>query len=272
MIKYFSGFIKKSHFKKSKFPSLADIPIPVVSKYITLPKNTWYRLDILKDDKNLSTLVLTCKNSVVTLPSQIKVPSVPFITNFNGVNALKKFNTEINTSKLNNEESVFKFVYDKQCEKVIRESVLQIGLDLQTTARTTFVMGVNNTLVNVRYDRSYEGRKYTKIISSSDYIKLCNNIFTLIRSQIAFFNESPKSSDLAPIYNNIVIMYEFFRLLRGESFIEVRPIISSYQNELYNMEKTIYQDLKDVRNKLDVQDPQVKYYIDKAKQIFDIPV
>ncbi len=54
------------------------------------------------------------------------------------------------------------------------------------------------------------------IIDSQTFISVCKEINKLIQGEL----ENPK--DIESDYPKLVVMYEFFRLLRGEAFTELR--------------------------------------------------
>lgn len=86
---------------------------------------------------------------------------------------------------------------------------------------------------------------------------------------IAEFNNA-STSDLPAVYPRLVIMYEFFRLIRGEAFLTVRPSVEEKQQQLYTMEDEIGTRLKHVRQTLSPQDESLRFHIDEAKHFFDI--
>ena len=61
-------------------------------------------------------------------------------------------------------------------------------------------------------------------------------------------------------------MYEFFRLLRGESFTDIRPPTPEKQSEFYKMEDDISKRLQKIKDNLDFNDEKVKFYIEEAKK------
>ncbi len=65
-------------------------------------------------------------------------------------------------------------------------------------------------------------------------------------------------------------MYEFFRLLRGEAFLEVRPQTPEHQSEFYQMEDNLRKKIKELSAKLDPKNPAIKFHLDEAKKSFDI--
>jgi hypothetical protein len=79
------------------------------------------------------------------------------------------------------------------------------------------------------------------------------------------------TEDLPQTFPKFVVMYEFFRLLRGEEFLDYRGVVShEEQRNLYVMEDEIAKKLNILRKKLDAHDPKTKYYIDSMRKQFDI--
>jgi hypothetical protein len=102
-------------------------------------------------------------------------------------------------------------------------------------------------------------------MSPEKYIELLSNLHKLIILEI---KQALKTNDIAMIYPRLVIMYEFFRLLRGEAFTEFRPHTPNEQSTFYKMEDDIARRLDKVKNKIDFDDERVKYYIQKAHKWF----
>ena len=52
-------------------------------------------------------------------------------------------------------------------------------------------------------------------------------------------------------YSAFVVMYEFYRLWRGEAFYAIRPTdLGDYQNKIYQMEDSLAKKLTEVKEKL----------------------
>lgn len=86
---------------------------------------------------------------------------------------------------------------------------------------------------------------------------------------IAEFNNA-STSDLPAVYPRLVIMYEFFRLIRGEAFLTVRPSVEEKQRQLYVMEDEIGNRLAEIKKMLNLQDESLHFRINEMKHSFDI--
>lgn len=99
------------------------------------------------------------------------------------------------------------------------------------------------------------------------YINLATELYKLIISEM---NKIYSDEDLPQTYPKFVTMYEFFRLIRGESFMNSRPPIGDKQKDLYKMEDEIAQKLDEIKARIKINDERTKYYIDQAKKDFDV--
>lgn len=102
--------------------------------------------------------------------------------------------------------------------------------------------------------------------SPTDYIDLAAKLHALILEEF----ESVQPSELPVVYPRLVIMYEFFRLIRGEAFLTIRPSIAEKQQQLYAMEDEIGNRLKQVKQKLNPQDESLRFHVDETKHFFDV--
>jgi len=100
-------------------------------------------------------------------------------------------------------------------------------------------------------------------MTSEAYTDLINQIYSLINSEL----EAVESKDIAEVYPKLVVMYEFFRLLRGEGF-DMRPQTPESQNRYYEMEDQIKQKINNFREKLDLSDEKTKHYLDQMISSF----
>jgi hypothetical protein len=106
-------------------------------------------------------------------------------------------------------------------------------------------------------------------MTANDYKKTVSNIYKLIVSEF----ENLDSSDLASLYPRLVVMCEFMRLLRGESFMDFRDennihFDDAFQDKMYKMEDDLKARLKKLRRNIDFQDEKVQYYIDQMMKSF----
>ena len=102
-------------------------------------------------------------------------------------------------------------------------------------------------------------------MTPEEYSKLLSNIYKLIVSEI---EKSEGEEDLAMIYPKLITMYEFFRLLRGEAFIDARPSTPDKQKDFYKMEDDILKRINSVKRKVNFDDERVKHYIDLTQKSY----
>lgn len=96
-----------------------------------------------------------------------------------------------------------------------------------------------------------------------EYIKFTHRLI------IAEFDSSTEEQ-LPMQYPKLIVMYNFFRLLRGESFQEQRPSVGELQDEFYKMEHEIEVRLIEFRNKIKKDDDRTKFYLDEMKTNFEL--
>lgn len=94
------------------------------------------------------------------------------------------------------------------------------------------------------------------IIDSKTFTEVCNEINKLITAEI------DNTADIEIAYPKLVIMYEFFRLLRGEAFTEVREPTPDSQKDFYEMEDKMLKKLLELKTKLPTDNAKAKYYFD----------
>jgi hypothetical protein len=109
-------------------------------------------------------------------------------------------------------------------------------------------------------------------LTPDEYYNLVKNIYQLILDEIEDIQTLVKVKFLHTTYPKLVTMYEFFRLLRGEAFLDIRPHVSEHQNEFYQMEDNLQKKIKELSAKLDHNNPATKFHLDEAKKSFDIVV
>lgn len=81
-------------------------------------------------------------------------------------------------------------------------------------------------------------------IDLNKYREICYEINNLINAEL----ESIENVETT--YPKLVIMYEFFRLIRGEAFLDLREPDPAFQNELYGMEDQIFEKLKKIKDSI----------------------
>ena len=106
-----------------------------------------------------------------------------------------------------------------------------------------------------------------KSYDSKDWYDLTTDLYQLILSEISDIS----IDDLPAIYPKLTVMYEFFRLMRGEAFHSVRPAgIGEFQEQIYKMENDLLDHLKTLRKGLDANGDKTKYYLNLMKKSFDL--
>ena len=101
--------------------------------------------------------------------------------------------------------------------------------------------------------------------SESEYINLVKSIYELISLEIV---KGENSDDPIPLLPQIGIMYEFFRLLRGEAFHNIRPETPGFQKDMYQMEVDISRRLNSLRAKVDISSVRYRSYLDETLKPF----
>jgi len=94
---------------------------------------------------------------------------------------------------------------------------------------------------------------------------LVKNPYQLILDEMRSVATAEKIKFLHINYPKLVTMYEFFRLLRGEAFSEVRPQTPECQSEFYQMEDSLRKKIKELSAKLDPRNPATKFHLDEEK-------
>jgi hypothetical protein len=72
-----------------------------------------------------------------------------------------------------------------------------------------------------------------------DYLSYAHNTFQLISSEIDSFINQNDAEQLEEFFPKAVVMFEFFRYIRGEAFSNLRPTLGDEQKKLYEMENII---------------------------------
>ncbi len=100
-----------------------------------------------------------------------------------------------------------------------------------------------------------------------DWYQFAKNLHELILSEMG----STSPNFLPEVYPKIIIMYEFFRLVRGESFHSIRPTgLGNFQKEIYRMEGELTEKLKELEKNLGLGNERVLFYLDSAKKPFNL--
>lgn len=107
------------------------------------------------------------------------------------------------------------------------------------------------------------------MLNSYEYVKLVKQTYGLIIEEIDYYLDPQKTGLLPQAYPNLVVLYEFFRQLRGEGF-ENRPPAGENQHDFYRMENQIKLKLKEVRSRMDPGDESTQFYIKKMQGYFSL--
>ncbi len=102
--------------------------------------------------------------------------------------------------------------------------------------------------------------------SSEEYFDLASKLHALIMADL----ENTKPEDLPSHYPKLVVMYEFFRLIRGEAFLDLRPSDAEKQPQLYAMEDEMSKRLAQIRKMLNPENESLRFHIKEMQGFFDI--
>ena len=106
-----------------------------------------------------------------------------------------------------------------------------------------------------------------KQYTPTDWYNLIADLYELILAEISNISVD----DLPEIYPKLVVMYEFFRLARGEAFYSVRLAgIDEFQEKIYKMENNLADHFKILAKGLNSEDDKTKHYLDLMKKSFDL--
>jgi len=102
--------------------------------------------------------------------------------------------------------------------------------------------------------------------SIEDWNNLVSHVYEIIMAEI----DTATTEKLPTLWPKLIVMYEFFRLIRGEAFDEMRPNgLEDYQNNIYKQEGEIANKLKDLSEKLNLNDGSTKFNLEQMKKSFD---
>jgi len=109
-------------------------------------------------------------------------------------------------------------------------------------------------------------------MTPEEYRKLVDETYDLIVTEIEYFKNPERENDLPIVYPKLVIMYEYFRLLRGEAFLDAgkRPSAPEYQHDFYSKENDIRAKLEELKEKLNPDDERTKDNLQRAKDKFEL--
>ena len=110
-----------------------------------------------------------------------------------------------------------------------------------------------------------------KTYTTQHWYDLSKDLYELI------INEIDSTSDyyLPEVYPDLVVMYEFFRLVRGDhgAFRSVCPpgmAGEGFQKEIYKMEYDLAEKLKPLEKKLDIKDGRTSANLDIIRKSFSL--
>ncbi len=99
-------------------------------------------------------------------------------------------------------------------------------------------------------------------MSEEKYISLAKDLYGLIIFEMKDIQN--RNIDISTTYPKLVIMYEFFRMIRGEAFLNSRPPTPNFQNDLYKMQADIESSLDQIKSTIDFSDEKLQF---KIKQV-----
>ena len=106
-----------------------------------------------------------------------------------------------------------------------------------------------------------------KSYNQQNWYGLAKDLYELILTEI----NNVSSEVLPEVYPRLVVMYEFFRLVRGETFYSARPAgIGQFQKEICKMEDNLTGRLKQLEKKLDAKDSRTLHHLDLMKKSFSL--
>lgn len=98
-------------------------------------------------------------------------------------------------------------------------------------------------------------------MTAKEYIGLAEKVHDLIMEEMKWWEDG--KGDLIAAYPKLAVMCEFFRMLRGEAFSEVRPPTPGEQDKLYAMEDEISKALDRIKEKVELDDERLKYQVEQ---------
>lgn len=98
-------------------------------------------------------------------------------------------------------------------------------------------------------------------INTNEYEKLVVTLYELIQEEIKH------TSDVEAQYPKLIVMYEFFRLLRGEAFVELREHDPELQKKMYEMENILFEKIKQIKETIPANSTKAKYLYDNMISI-----
>ena len=112
---------------------------------------------------------------------------------------------------------------------------------------------------------------YDEIIAGRYGVEQWQNLardnYRLIRYEFDKAFEDLKEAEV--IYPKLVIAYEFFRLIRGELFDDLRPLgLEGHQKEIYRMENILAEQLKVLKSMINIKNQRTKAHIKEITHWF----
>lgn len=107
-------------------------------------------------------------------------------------------------------------------------------------------------------------------LNSESYKNLVDQTYKLIMDEMEYYSSPDRNTDLSTMYPKFVVMYQFFRMLRGEAFVDVRPHTPEFQHEYYDMENKIRQKLEELKSKVDLDSTLTPTRIKEMQDKFNL--
>lgn len=103
--------------------------------------------------------------------------------------------------------------------------------------------------------------------SPQNWYDLAKDLYELIVADIS----NTSADSLSETYPKLIVMHEFFRLVRGEAFYSARPVgIGEFQKEIYKMENNLAERLKMLEKKLGAEDGETLHHLNVMKKSFSL--
>jgi hypothetical protein len=104
-------------------------------------------------------------------------------------------------------------------------------------------------------------------MTPEEYLDLVKKIYRLILAEI---DKTNKSKNYNEGYYQLVVMFEFFRMLRGEAFLGIRPNVGEEQANLYKMQDEIGKKIEEIKSNVDFSDERTFIKLNILKDLYFI--
>jgi hypothetical protein len=194
----------------------------------------------------------------------VEIGKAPFILSNIGASFLSIFSEEemqIKYKKYNEEIKEFtEFLKQRYIENLRKQIFFEQSYNNINKMIPIILKKLYNSI------KSFFKLKKDKRNKRQEWYELTKKLYDLIILEM----ENVPEYELAVSYPKFLIMYEFFRLIRGDSFYSSRPPMVDLQREIYKMEDDLLKRLKELSKKLDPKDDRLLYYLNLAKKTFDL--